>query len=69
MVDVDIEQSAMPGKSAGQYAPYVRDVGSDDETAVMKGHIDPVYEAKAIVLNKAVSSATHPEPVSNLLIS
>lgn len=29
--------------------------GADDVGAIPKGHIDPVYEAKARVLNRAVS--------------
>lgn len=33
-------------------------VGLDDEAAIPKGIIDPVYEAKARVLNHAVCSST-----------
>lgn len=33
-------------------------IGLDDEAAIPKGTIDPVYEAKARVLNHAVSTLT-----------
>jgi hypothetical protein len=33
-------------------------VGLDDEAAIPKGTIDPIYEAKARVLNHAVSMGT-----------
>lgn len=36
------------------------DTGSDDTTIIPKGALDPVYEAKARVLNKAVRLFQHP---------
>lgn len=37
---------------ASDHVPY----GADDAGAIPKGQIDPVYEAKARVLNRAVST-------------
>lgn len=35
--------------------------GSDDAAAIPRGEVDPVYEAKARVLNRAVSRASSVE--------
>lgn len=46
----------------GQSASYLQDntdtevgIGIDDAAAIPKGEVDPVYEAKARVLNRAAS--------------
>lgn len=37
---------------------YTTDVGIDDDTTIPGGQLDPVYEKKARLLNKAVSLRT-----------
>lgn len=63
----DIEKTGttnMSDKQAdeGQEAAYLQDntdtdvgLGVDDAAAIPKGEVDPVYEAKARVLNRAAS--------------
>lgn len=66
MMDIDKSRStAMDDKKAadeGQETAYQQNsaesdvgIGIDDAAAIPKGEIDPVYEAKARVLNRAVS--------------
>ena len=38
-------------------------VGVEDVATIPKGTIDPVYEAKARVLNRAVCMSMHPAPI------
>jgi len=50
-----IEQDAQNGDSSDvKYTEVSQAVGLEDEAAIPKGTIDPVYEAKARVLNHAV---------------
>lgn len=51
-IDVDV-------KSPGLSAAYTRDAGVDDDTTIPEGQLDPVYEKKARLLNRAVSSYVH----------
>lgn len=65
MTDIEKTQTTdMDDKKAdeGQEAAYLQnnagtdvDIGIDDAAAIPKGEIDPVYEAKARVLNRAAS--------------
>ena len=53
MAEQNIEMSAKDTKSIPHSTNY-EDASSNEEEAVFKGHIDPVYEAKANMLNKSV---------------
>lgn len=57
------EEDGYVKKDTGSPPPPIRepdhssiDTGSDDAVIIPKGSLDPVYESKAQVLNKAVSS-------------
>ncbi|KAH8195430.1 hypothetical protein TruAng_010410 [Truncatella angustata] len=54
MAEHDVELSARDTKSIQHHANYEDAIGSDGKAAVFKGQIDPVYEAKANVLNRAI---------------
>lgn len=55
MTDSNIEMSSVRDtKGVRQHAQDQSGASSDEEATVFKGQIDPVYEAKAVVLNKAV---------------
>jgi hypothetical protein len=41
------------------YDPNLSDTDSDDATIIPKGVLDPVYESKARLINRAVSSTCH----------
>jgi hypothetical protein len=47
--------STEDSKTVQHDAHHEGGVSSDEEAGVFKGQIDPVYEAKANVLNRAVS--------------
>lgn len=51
---VDEKASSLPGYDEHERIGSVA-YGADDAGAIPKGTIDPVYEAKARVLNRAVS--------------
>lgn len=57
----DIDKNRAPDtddKKAGEGHEAARlqnNTGSDDAAAIPRGEVDPVYEAKARVLNRAVS--------------
>ena len=52
-VDQEMKGEASPGYSTARIGDNVA-VGIDDTAVFPKGQIDPVYEAKARVLNRAV---------------
>ena len=52
-IEADKKEAAVDARLGGDVA-----LGVDDAGAIPKGTIDPVYEAKARVLNRAVSHET-----------
>ena len=62
--NIDVEQARRGDATKSGDGSEVKDTdlieveGLDDEAAIPKGTIDPVYEAKARVLNHAVSLST-----------
>ena len=46
-------------KENGEHRRESVALGADEAAAIPKGTMDPVYEAKARVLNRAVSSIKH----------
>lgn len=54
MADRNIEMSTVDRKNVGHDTHVQSGVSRYEEATVFKGEIDPVYEAKATVLNKAV---------------
>lgn len=52
----DVEKTPVGTKEATGTGLEALPAGANDAGAIPKGQIDPVYEAKARVLNRAVSS-------------
>lgn len=55
----DVEKTPAVTKEATETGLKALPAGANDDGAIPKGQIDPVYEAKARVLNRAVSSSHH----------
>jgi hypothetical protein len=53
----DVAKASKDDDSTEQYRRASVALGADDASTIPKGTIDPVYEAKARVLNRAVSLA------------
>lgn len=54
-VESDPKVETSPGEGNTKLGQNVA-IGVDDEATIPKGQIDPVYEAKARVLNRAAST-------------
>ncbi|KAM0808258.1 putative Major facilitator superfamily transporter [Seiridium cardinale] len=54
MAGVDVEMEARDSNTAKRDGNYESGISGDEEVSVFKGQIDPVYEAKANVLNRAI---------------
>lgn len=54
MTDRNIEMSTVDRKDVRHDTHVQSGVSSNEQATVFNGEIDPIYEAKATVLNKAV---------------